>query len=333
MGRPDIGRPLFHFYSMSPSKVSKTSFDKLYDHPLLLNNPQRSVSKLNRNEKLIHLHHCRGAGWKTIKMILAADPSLTSLFTKTYAEWKEILSIPNDKIQLFLSDLHAYNTIEKLKEYENNQIHCMTIFDEDYPYLLRQIFDPPWVLYLKGNKQLLDKENTIGVVGTRNPTSYGLEALKTILMPLARKKFVIISGVAVGIDAIAHKITLNESGHTIGVLGGGLMQIYPKVNIPLAKVISDKGLLLSETPPTRRAEPWMFPLRNRIISGLSQGIFVVEAKQRSGSLITAQAALEQGRDVFALPGNITSLESMGTNQLIQDGAKLVLTAEQIEEEY
>ena len=112
MGRPDIGRPLFHFYSKYPSKVSMTSsFDKPYDHPLLLNNPQRSASKLNRNEKLIHLHHCRGAGWKTIKMILAADPSLTTLFTKTYAEWKEILTIPNDKLQLFLADLHSYNTI------------------------------------------------------------------------------------------------------------------------------------------------------------------------------------------------------------------------------
>ena len=288
---------------------------------------------MNKNEKLIHLHHCRGAGWKTIKRIITVDPSLSSLFTTTSAKWKKILPIPSNKLELFLEDLHSHDTIEKLKQYENNHIQCMTIFDEDYPYLLKQIFNPPWVLYLKGDKQLLAKKNTIGVVGTRNPTSYGLEALKTILTPLAQKKFVIISGVAVGIDAIAHKITLNEGGHTIGVLGGGLMQIYPKTNIPLARVIIEKGLLLSETPPTRKSEPWMFPLRNRIISGLSQGIFVVEAKERSGSLITAQAALEQGRDVFALPGNITSLESIGTNQLIQDGAKLILTSAQIEEEY
>ncbi|MGE7601806.1 DNA-processing protein DprA [Peribacillus sp. NPDC097675] len=288
---------------------------------------------VNKNEKLIHLHHCRGAGWKTIKMITTVDPSLTSLFKMTYAEWKEILPIPSNKIQFFLEDLHSHDTSEKLKQYDNNQIQCMTIFDEDYPYMLKQIFNPPWVLYLKGNKQLLAKRNTIGVVGTRNPTSYGLEALKTVLTPLTRKEFVIISGVASGIDAIAHKITLNEGGHTIGVLGGGLMQIYPKTNIPLARVIIEKGLLLSETPPMRRSEPWMFPLRNRIISGLSQGIFVVEAKERSGSLITAQAALEQGRDVFALPGNITSPESTGTNQLIQDGAKLILTSVDIEEEY
>jgi DNA processing protein len=288
---------------------------------------------LNRKQKLIHLHHCRGAGWKTIQTITANDPSLSSLFNTSYTEWKKNLPIPTDKLQLFLEDLHSLDTIEKLKQYENNQIHCLTIFDEDYPYLLKQIFDPPWVLYLKGNKQLLAKKNTLGVVGTRKPTTYGLDALKTILLPIVRKNFVIISGVAAGIDAAAHEITLNEGGETVGVLGGGLLQIYPKSNVPLAREISKKGLLLSETPPARRAEPWMFPLRNRIISGVSQGIFVVEAKERSGSLITAQAALDHGREVFALPGNISSPESIGTNQLIQDGAKLVLSSVQIEEEF
>jgi DNA processing protein len=199
--------------------------------------------------------------------------------------------------------------------------------------LLKQIFDPPWVLYFKGDKKLLTRKNTLGVVGTRNPTSYGLEALKTILLPLVKKKFVIISGVAAGIDAESHKITLREGGDTIGVLGGGLKQIYPKSNFTLAEEIMNKGLLISETPPEVKAEPWMFPLRNRIISGLSQGVFVVEAKERSGSLITAQAALEHGREVFALPGNVTSPESLGTNQLIYDGAKLVFSSRQIEEEF
>lgn len=138
---------------------------------------------------------------------------------------------------------------------------------------------------------------------------------------------------AAGIDAESHKITLREGGDTIGVLGGGLKQIYPKSNFTLAEEIMNKGLLISETPPEVKAEPWMFPLRNRIISGLSQGVFVVEAKERSGSLITAQAALEHGREVFALPGNVTSPESLGTNQLIYDGAKLVFSSRQIEEEF
>ncbi|MEK4535471.1 MULTISPECIES: DNA-processing protein DprA [Peribacillus] len=288
---------------------------------------------MNRKEKLIHLHHCRGAGWKTIQTIMAYNPSLSSLFTTTYTEWAEILPIPSNKLNLFLKDLHSLNTIKMVKQYEYNQIKCLTMFDEDYPFLLKQIFDPPWVLYFKGDKQLLEKKSTLGVVGTRKPTWYGLEALKTILPPLVQKNFVIISGVAAGIDAAAHKVTLDEGGNTIGVLGGGLLQIYPKSNIPLAREISNKGLLLSETPPAMRAEPWMFPLRNRIISGLSKGVFVVEAKEKSGSLITAQAALDHGREVFALPGNVLSPESLGANQLIQDGAKLVLSSLQIEEEF
>ncbi|MGE7767708.1 DNA-processing protein DprA [Peribacillus sp. NPDC096540] len=288
---------------------------------------------MNRKEKLIHLHHCRGAGWKTIQTIMAFNPSLSSLFTTTYTEWVKILPIPSNKLNLFLKDLHSLNTIEKVRQYEYHQIKCLTVFDEDYPFLLKQIFDPPWVLYFKGNKQLLENQSTLGVVGTRKPTSYGLEALKTILPPLVRKDFVIISGVAAGIDAAAHKVTLDEGGNTIGVLGGGLLRIYPKSNISLAREISNKGLLLSETPPEMRAEPWMFPLRNRIISGLSKGVFVVEAKEKSGSLITAQAALEHGREVFALPGNVSSPESLGANQLIQDGAKLVLSSLQIEEEF
>ena len=288
---------------------------------------------MNKKEKLIHLHHCRGAGWKTIQAIMSKDPSLSSLFTTNYVEWAKMLPIPSNKLNLFLNDLHSLNSIEKLKKYEDSQIHCLTIFDDEYPFLLKQIFDPPWVLYFKGDKKLLTRKNTLGVVGTRNPTSYGLEALKTILLPLVKKKFVIISGVAAGIDAESHKITLREGGDTIGVLGGGLKQIYPKSNITLAEEIMNKGLLISETPPEVKAEPWMFPLRNRIISGLSQGVFVVEAKERSGSLITAQAALEHGREVFALPGNVTSPESLGTNQLIYDGAKLVFSSRQIEEEF
>ncbi|MFE4704146.1 DNA-processing protein DprA [Peribacillus simplex] len=288
---------------------------------------------MNKQEKLIHLHHCRGAGWKTIQTVMSKDQSLSSLFTTNYVEWAKMLPIPSNKLNLFLKDLHSLNTIDKLKNYEDSQIHCLTIFDDEYPFLLKQIFDPPWVLYYKGDKKLLTRKNTLGVVGTRKPTSYGLEALKSILLPLVKKKFVIISGVAAGIDAESHKITLSEGGDTIGVLGGGIMQIYPKSNVTLAEEITNKGLLISETPPEMKAEPWMFPLRNRIISGLSQGVFVVEAKERSGSLITAQAALEHGREVFALPGNVTSPESLGTNQLISDGAKLVLSSRQIEEEF
>lgn len=291
------------------------------------------MSSLNAKEKIILLHHCRGAGWKTIQAIVKNDPQLTSLFTKTYAEWKEIVPLPASKLQLFLHDLHSIDILEKIKQYEHNQIECITIYHKEYPNLLKQIFDPPWVLYVKGKKELLNQPKPLAVVGTRKPTTYGLEALKTILPTLVEKNFTIISGVAEGIDAAAHIITLNKGGQTIGVLGGGLLHIYPKSNLQLAMTMMQQGLLLSEIPPTRRAEPWMFPMRNRIISGLSRALFVVEAKERSGTLITAQAAMEQGRDVFALPGSIVSPYSKGTNQLIQDGAKLILLPSDIEEEY
>ncbi|OIK15269.1 DNA-processing protein DprA [Bacillus sp. MUM 13] len=285
------------------------------------------------NQKLIHLHHCRGAGWKTIKKIISIDPSLQTIFTRTHDEWKQILPLPQNKLTEFYCDLHSINIQKLLKQYENNGISAITIIDSDYPELLKQIFDPPWVLYLKGDSCLLNSKNGLGVVGARKPSQYGAEALKMLLPPLMKKNFVIISGLAAGIDEISHRIALKENGKTIGVLGGGHFHIYPKNNIPLGIEIMKKGALISEIPPSRRPEPWMFAVRNRIISGLSRGVFVVEAKIKSGSLITAQCALEQGREVFALPGNIISKESEGTNFLIKEGAKLVQTSSDIEEEF
>ncbi|PLT34223.1 DNA-processing protein DprA [Bacillus sp. V5-8f] len=287
---------------------------------------------MNIRERLIHLHHCHGIGWKSIRKIITHDPSLTKMYQWNTAHWQEILSLSSSKIQSFLTDLHSIDIKKEIRQYASNQIECMTIVDEDYPYLLKQIYDPPWVLYLKGRRSLLGETPALGVVGARNPSTYGQEALKFILPPLIKKEYVIISGAAAGIDALSHKICLGEKGKTIGVLGGGHFYIYPKENIPLAIQIMKNGLLISEIPPRRRPEPWMFPMRNRIISGLSQGVFIIEAKQNSGSLITAQYALEHGRDVFALPGNITSELSFGTNLMIQDGAKMVLHAGDIEAE-
>lgn len=287
---------------------------------------------MNIREKLIHLHHCRGIGWKSIRKVLTSDPSLRQIFQWPLDTWQEILSLSPSKLHLFFQDLHSIDIVKQIRQYSSNQIECMTIMDDDYPYLLKQIFDPPWVLYLKGKRGLLGEIPALGVVGARKPSKYGQEALKLILPPLLHKGYVIISGGAAGIDALSHKISLYEKGKTIGVLGGGHFYIYPKENMPLAIEIMKKGLLISEVPPARRPEPWMFPMRNRIISGLSQGVFIIEAKQNSGSLITAQYALEHGRDVFALPGNITSELSQGSNLLIQDGAKLVLHAKDIEAE-
>ncbi|MGX2959246.1 DNA-processing protein DprA [Peribacillus sp. JNUCC 23] len=267
-----------------------------------------------------------------MKKILLADPSLTTLYTQSFTQWQKNLPIPVTKLQIFYHDLHHLNIQELIQQYKNNDIEIVTIVDDDYPNLLKQIYDPPWVLYLRGDRSLLTFEHSLGVVGSRQPSEYGVEALKRVLPPLIKKDYVIISGVATGIDAAAHRIAIACKGKTIGILGGGHYHMYPVSNIPLATNIIKYGLLISETPPSRRPEPWMFPVRNRIISGLSKGVFVVEAKARSGSLITANLALEQGREVFAIPGNITSELSDGSNFLIQEGAKMVLTAADIDVE-
>ncbi|WP_409305410.1 DNA-processing protein DprA [Peribacillus sp. SCS-155] len=287
---------------------------------------------MNIREKLIHLHHCRGIGWKSIHAILKADPALQNIYNWPGEDWRKFLPLSPIQHHQFFHDLHSIDIIALIKQYNNNQISCITIMDEGYPSKLKSITDPPWVIYVKGNHSLLNDSPSLGVVGSRNPSSYGKDAIQLILPPLVQQGYVIVSGLASGIDSLAHKMTLNGKGKTIGVLGGGLFHIYPKENIQLADVMMKRGLVLSEAVPNRRAEAWMFPMRNRIISGLSNGVFIIEAKRNSGSLITAQYALEQGRDVFALPGNITSELSEGTNKMIQDGAKLVMEASDISDE-
>lgn len=283
--------------------------------------------------RLILLNHCRGVGWKTIYMILKDDPSLEKLLAKRLEDWQNQLPhFKQNQLSLFYHDLHTINISQKMKQYEENKIIVLTYFDERYPQKLKQIYNPPWVLYLKGKQSLLEETKMLAVVGVRQPSSYGQEAISRILPPLIKEGYVIVSGLAAGIDTIAHRTAIDYRGSTIAVLGGGLFHIYPKDNIGLALHMMKEQLVLSEHPPSMKPERWMFPLRNRLISGLSNGVLIVEAKEKSGSLITAYHALEQGRDVFAVPGNITSPFSVGTNQLIQEGAKLVLHANDITSE-
>jgi DNA processing protein len=188
--------------------------------------------------------------------------------------------------------------------------------------VLRRIFDPPPVLFARGRIDLLSSVS-IGVVGTRHPTPYGVAAAERLGGDLARAGMTITSGMARGIDTAAHKAALAAEGPTIAVLGCGVDIVYPSENRKLAAEIAGKGLILSEFPMESTAFPQNFPIRNRIISGLSCGILVIEGAQYSGSAITARLAIDQGREVFAVPGNITSKMSWGPNLLIKQGAKLV----------
>lgn len=217
---------------------------------------------------------------------------------------------------------------EKLKKYNINVI----IYPEkEYPKLLKEIPDPPGILYIRG-KILPEDELALAVVGSRKFTTYGERTTEFLVYPLAQKKLTIVSGLALGIDALAHQAALKAGTRTIAVLGCGLDQIYPVSNIKLADKILDQGAIISEYPLGMPALKQNFPVRNRIIAGLSLGTLVVECAENSGSLLTAAAALEYNREVFAVPGGIFAENSFGTNRLIKMGAKMVVCAEDILEE-
>ncbi len=209
--------------------------------------------------------------------------------------------------------------MEKLERY---RVKPLIYEDPLYPVRLKQIYDYPPVLYVRGNLPAED-EACLAVVGTRRPTIYGRQVTEEIVTDLARSKITIVSGLARGIDSVAHRTTLDAGGKTIAVLGSGLDIVYPGDNTKLAQAIMEQGALVSEYPLGVKPRAENFPLRNRIMSGLSLGVLVVEAGERSGALITAHQAVEQNREVFAIPGSILSPASQGTNRLIQEGAKLV----------
>lgn len=254
-----------------------------------------------------------------------------------------------------------------IKYMEENNIDIIHICEKSYPQALKQIYDAPVSLYIRGNKEILNGKN-IGIVGCRECTDYGKKAAKYFAYNLSKEKSVnIVSGLAKGVDSYAHwgsvganieyestkncgkkqescgkinnncgKINddcgklKNDCGKTIAILGNGLDMIYPKENIELAnEIIRNGGAIISEYPCGTKPDKMNFPARNRIISGLSKGIIVIEAKEKSGTLITVDFALEQGRDVFVVPGNINSINSVGTNDLIKQGAKMVTSYEDI----
>lgn len=224
------------------------------------------------------------------------------------------------------------NELENAAPYTNDEVTIIFILDDEYPKLLKEIYEAPPLLFCKGDVELFHRQ-AVAVVGTRKMSDYGRKACMSIAKQLARQNITVVSGLANGIDTEAHLAACITNGNTIAVLGSGVENIYPKKNIQLANEISQKGLILSEYLPTEEARRWYFPERNRIISGLALGTVIIEAAERSGSLITADFALEQNRQVFAVPGSIFSDTCKGTNNLIQEGAKLVINANNIIEEF
>ena len=216
---------------------------------------------------------------------------------------------------------------------EKKKIHILTLGDDAYPSMLRNIIDPPLVLYYRGVLPDFDRELAIGIVGTRKASAYGLSTARKLGGQIAAHGGLVVSGMAAGIDAMATWGALDAGKTAVGILGNGVDRVYPQCNRELYCKMEQKGCLISEYPPGTAPDRWNFPKRNRIISGLSCGVLVVEAPQKSGALITARQALEQGRDVFVVPGNIGISTCEGSNALLRDGAALVTSGWDVVGEY
>lgn len=284
-------------------------------------------------ERLIHLHYCLYGASDFICEILRVDPNLTNCYIWSQADWAN--RFPR-RSKLMLKAAEALNTVTMKAVHDSlvqQNIHVITVEDDTYPKLLKEIYDPPLCLYTKGDYSILSQDFFLGVVGTRWPSAYAKDAVDFVLGPVCDQNIIIVSGMAEGVDALAHEKALAMNGSTIAVTAFGFDHLYPSKLIDLYEKLQHKQLVISEYPPYMKAEKWHFPKRNRIISGLCQAVLVVEAKKRSGSLITADCAMNESRDVLAIPGLLNNPASEGTNRLIQQGAKCILTGEDVLQEY
>lgn len=288
------------------------------------------MKDLTNREILIWLNNL-GITSRNIDKIMAQIPDLKTIFIMKSSELYKLKGIRNNIIEKIIEYRkldYIHRLISKLKE---NKIDTITILDKDYPESLYHIYDSPKVIYKKG-KMLEEDKLAIGLVGSRRSTQYGQWATEKFVGELIKLDVTIISGLAMGIDAVAHRAALDAGGRTIAVLGNGFATVYPSRNRLLYEEIPKHGAIITEYPYEVPPLAYNFPQRNRLISGLALGVIVIEAQEKSGSLITAHHALEQGKEVFALPGNINSVFSRGTNKLIKDGAKILMDVEDIIEE-
>lgn len=269
----------------------------------------------------------RGVRWTHIHALLERYGSIEAAWHAPQAAFYQV-GLPKQAIEMLLQVRNTYDADVALRHLRQLGVRLLPITEPDYPLLLRQIPDPPFLLYVRGTLQAED-QNALAVVGTRSATEYGKRMTAHLVEPLAKHGVTIVSGLAHGIDSLAHQAALRVGGRTIAVLPCGIDRLYPADQGELAAQIMAHGCLISEFPLGTKAEPHNFPQRNRVISGLSYGVLVVEASERSGALITVDCALEQGREVFAVPGNALSPASSGTNALIRSGATLTTSAADI----
>ncbi len=287
---------------------------------------------MNR-ESLIRLNQIPGVGSATIHRLLSAFKTEQQMLDAGPQGLREILGAraQQELIEAILRSASDSSADQELERARSAGIRIITLEDPDYPELLRTIPDPPPVLYVKGTL-IQEDAAAVAIVGTRAATLYGLATARRLATELGRAGITVISGLAEGIDGVAHDGALQGRGRTIAVLGHGLNHLFPARHRGLASRIIESGCLVSEFPMEMPPSPANFPRRNRVIAGLSLGTVVVEAPLRSGALITAHEALEQGREVFAVPGPVSSVNSRGTHQLLREGARLVEQAWDVLEE-
>jgi len=272
-----------------------------------------------------------GVGSRTAAMLIDKLGTPKTVFESS-GHSLELAGLRRETIDAIKSSEPREKAIREIEALARLGGEALTLTNERYPKLLRETYDPPIVIYCLGDVASAFSQPAIAIVGSRRCSTYGRNVAEKLSRELAERGVTIVSGLARGIDSAAHRGALDGRGLTVGVMGTGLDAVYPKENRKLAARIAEQGALVTEFPFATPPVSQNFPFRNRVISGLALGVMVVEGAERSGSLITARLAYEQGRDVFAVPGNITSAKSFGPNYLIKDGAKLVQTWSDVIEE-
>lgn len=272
-----------------------------------------------------------GIGPRIMQSLLERFQTAEAVLAATAGELREVSGVGPKIASAILAARDNGDAEQAALDCRQNGVRILLAASDDYPRLLREIADPPVVLFVKGELAPTDSLS-IAIVGTRHATRYGVTQAERLASGLARAGVTVVSGLARGIDAAAHRGALAAGGRTLAVLGGGVLSIYPPEHAELAEQVSRQGALISEAPPRRAPLAGAFPARNRIITGLSLGVIVVEASARSGALISARLAMEQNREVFAVPGPVDSRVSTGCHRLLRDGARLVETVDDVLEE-
>ncbi len=297
-----------------------------------MNQPHNhSDSDRQQLEATLRLSLVSGVGPRIRQTLLERFGSVEAIFGATHDELLSTTGVGPKPAAGIRRAINEIDVPSELARCHRNNIDLIADYDDRYPRLLREIVDPPGLLFVRGTLAPGDSLS-IAIVGSRHATRYGLAVAGRLASGLSHAGLTVVSGLARGIDAAAHRGALSAGGRTVAVLGGGLMRMYPKEHTKLAEQIAGQGAVISEMPPTIEPFAGSFPQRNRIVTGLSLGTIVVEAAQRSGALISARHANEQGREVFAVPGRVDSRMSQGCHRLIRDGAKLVETVDDVLEE-